>query len=48
MIAYKFPRAGRIGPFSGFRCPEPGAWVHAADDIAPCRKGIHATVVAGR
>ena len=43
MIAYKFLRAGRIGPFSGFRWPEPGVWIHAADDdVAACRRGIHA------
>ena len=43
MIAYKFLRAGRIGPFSGFHWPEPGMWVRAADDdVAACRTGIHA------
>ena len=42
MIAYKFLRAGRIGPFSGFRWPEPGAWVRAGADTDPCRRGIHA------
>jgi hypothetical protein len=42
MIAYKFLRAGRIGPFSGFRWPEPGVWVRAGEDTAPCRRGIHA------
>lgn len=34
MIAYKFLRAGRVGPFSGVRWPEPGgdgAWVTALD-----------------
>ena len=34
MIAYKFLRAGRIGPFSGFQWPEPGVWVRAAPRLA--------------
>jgi hypothetical protein len=42
MIAYKFLRAGRIGRFSGFRWPEPGVWVRAGGDCAPCQTGIHA------
>jgi hypothetical protein len=42
MLAYKFLRAGRVGPFSGFRWPDPGVWVEAAADPAPCRTGIHA------
>jgi len=42
MIAYKFLRAGRIGPFSAFRWPEPGVWVHAPTDLAACKRGIHA------
>jgi hypothetical protein len=42
MIAYKFLRSGRIGPFSDFRWPEPGVWIRAADDLAACRSGIHA------
>ena len=42
MIAYKFLRSGRAGPFSGFRWPAPGVWVHAEGDIAACRRGIHA------
>jgi hypothetical protein len=42
MIAYKFLRAGRIGPFSGFGWPDPGVWVRAGDDTASCRTGIHA------
>jgi hypothetical protein len=41
-LAYKFLRAGRVGQFSGFRWPEPGVWVQAAEDLAPCRSGIHA------
>jgi hypothetical protein len=41
MIAYKFLRAGRIGPFSKFAWPEPGVWVHAAA-VDQCRRGIHA------
>ena len=42
MIAYKFLRAGRIGPFSAFQWPEPDVWVRAAPDLAACRHGIHA------
>jgi hypothetical protein len=42
MIAYKFLRFGRIGPFSGFRWPQPGVWVDAPGDLAICRRGIHA------
>jgi hypothetical protein len=42
MIAYKFLRAGRVGPFSQFRWPEPGAWVRARGDLDLCRSGIHA------
>src|SRR5579871_3714445 len=44
MVAYKFLRSGRLGPFSGFAWPEPGEWVRvrprAASDL--CRNGIHA------
>lgn len=42
MIAYKFLRSGRIGPFSAFQWPEPGVWVHAPQDLFACRRGIHA------
>lgn len=42
MIAYKFLRAGRIGPFSAFRWPDPGVWLRVGENIAPCRTGIHA------
>jgi hypothetical protein len=42
MIAYKFLRSGRIGPFSAFQWPEPGVWVHAPRELAACRRGIHA------
>jgi hypothetical protein len=41
MIAYKFLRSARTGPFSGFRWPEPGVWVHAEGDMSACRQGIH-------
>lgn len=41
MIAYKFLRSDRTGPFSGFRWPEPGAWVRAGADTDSCRRGIH-------
>jgi hypothetical protein len=42
MIAYKFLRSGRTGPFSGLQWPEPGVWLHAGPDLAACRRGIHA------
>lgn len=42
MIAYKFLRPGRTGPFSEFEWPEPGVWVRAASGTIPCRHGIHA------
>ena len=42
MIAYKFLRSGRTGPFSAFHWPEPGVWVHAQRDLAACKRGIHA------
>ena len=42
MIAYKFLRAGRIGPFSQFAWPEPGVWVRAGAAADRCRRGIHA------
>ena len=42
MIAYKFLRAGRVGPFSAFQWPEPDVWVRAAPELAACRRGIHA------
>jgi hypothetical protein len=42
MIAYKFLRSGRIGPFSAFAWPEPGVWVHVGRDVTACHRGIHA------
>ncbi|MGP0048428.1 MAG: hypothetical protein ACLPZR_06195 [Solirubrobacteraceae bacterium] len=42
MIAYKFLRTGRVGPFSEFRWPDPGVWVRVGDNVAACRTGIHA------
>ena len=42
MIAYKFLRSGRIGPFSAFQWPEPGVWVHAPRDLVACTRGVHA------
>ena len=42
MIAYKFLRHERVGPFSGFPWPGPGAWVRADEDMVACRRGIHA------
>lgn len=47
MIAYKFLRAGAVGPFSGFEWPtpgrgEPGPWVEAETPLRLCLRGIHA------
>jgi hypothetical protein len=42
VIAYKFLRPDRVGPFSAFRWPEPGSWVQAEDETVPCRRGVHA------
>jgi hypothetical protein len=42
VIAYKFLRAGRIGPFSGYRWPEAGTWVEAVAPLDVCVSGIHA------
>jgi hypothetical protein len=41
MIAYKFLRAERTGPFSGVPWPKPGTWVRVPD-LETCRRGIHA------
>ena len=40
MTAYKFLRAGSLGPFTGFRW-EPGRWIEAPE-AAPCESGVHA------
>jgi hypothetical protein len=42
VIAYKFLRAGRVGPFSEFRWPELGVWVRVEGEPASCRTGVHA------
>jgi hypothetical protein len=47
VIAYKFLRAGAVGPFSGFAWPVPadgrqGAWVDAAGRPRACERGVHA------
>lgn len=42
MIAYKFLRSGRVGPFSGFQWPEPDVRVDTAPEVTVCRRGIHA------
>jgi hypothetical protein len=42
MIAYKFLRSGRVGPFSAFQWPEPGVWVHASREPSACKRGVHA------
>jgi hypothetical protein len=50
LIAWKFLRAGAIGPFSRFAWPtpadgEPGEWVDSAGAPAECVAGIHACAV---
>ncbi len=45
MIAYKFLRDGRVGPFSGVRWPPAGEWLQATGDAVParaCSARIHA------
>ncbi len=42
MIAYKFLRSGRRGPFSAFQWPPPGEWVRSGDEPHLCHRGIHA------
>jgi hypothetical protein len=47
MIAYKFLRAGGVGPFSRYSWPlprdgAPGAWVIAPADGVLCRSAVHA------
>jgi hypothetical protein len=42
VIAYKFLRSGRVGPFSGFQWPEPDVRVDTALEVTVCRRGIHA------
>jgi hypothetical protein len=49
VIAYKFLRAGGVGPFSGFRWPPPadgpGPWVEAGDEPRFCERAVHACSV---
>jgi hypothetical protein len=40
MTAYKFLRAGSLGPFTGFAW-EPGRWVKSGD-VSVCERGVHA------
>ena len=41
MIAYKFLRPDRVGPFSGVQWPAPGRWLESGvTDM--CRHGVHA------
>ena len=42
MIAFKFLRAGRVGPFSRFQWPDAGSWVRPTADASLCSRGIHA------
>jgi hypothetical protein len=47
MLAWKFLRAGAVGPFSGVAWPtpdgdRPGAWLAGAGGTSVCRRGVHA------
>ena len=42
MIAFKFLRDGRVGPFSGVRWPPPGEWLHAVPGADTCEGRVHA------
>jgi hypothetical protein len=42
VIAYKFLRAGRVGPFSGVTWPAPGEWLHAGGAGRACEQRVHA------
>ena len=43
MIAWKFTRAGAVGPFSGVAWPALGVWLHAdGAAVIPCRSAVHA------
>jgi hypothetical protein len=42
VIAYKFLRSGRTGPFSAFKWPEAGVWVQTDQRLVECRRGVHA------
>jgi hypothetical protein len=42
LIAYKFLRHGRVGPFSRFQWPGAGVWVQTESHADVCRRGIHA------
>lgn len=47
MIAYKFLKAGRIAPFSGYHWPAPdGNWHDAEGELSVCSWGIHACRVS--
>ena len=42
MIAYKFLRAGRVGPFSGVTWPAAGEWLQAGGGDRACSLRVHA------
>jgi hypothetical protein len=43
VIAWKFTRAGAVGPFSGVAWPPVGTWLHAdGGAVVPCRSAVHA------
>lgn len=42
MIAYKFLREGRVGPFSGVAWPAEGEWLQATGGVGACSPRLHA------
>ena len=42
MIAYKFLREGRVGPFSGVAWPAEGEWLQATGGDGACSPRVHA------
>jgi len=41
VIAYKFLREGRVGPFSGVAWPAPGEWLHGGGGARACEARVH-------
>jgi len=46
MIAYKFLRDGRVGPFSGVAWPAEGQWLQAVGGDRACSARVHACRIA--
>ena len=41
MKYYKFLKADRIAPYSGYQYPEPGEWTPEVTDLVECKSGYH-------